>query len=193
MSKQKKLEVNTSDAEKITGYKSQHLNRLVKQGILTKSRYGKWDLQKLFTELYEYKLKLETEPLLEKLKTFQEQDPEYRLKKIKADEAEYDFQIKQKTLLHERDVLDFLRKFGALIVKEFEPVGRECQAKFKYLKDDVEKIDEVVKIKDKTLDAIAATNINTLLPDTMGNPAIDVIKNRKRISPKLKTKTGSKN
>lgn len=110
-----------------------------------------------------------------------------------AKKEEFELEKYVGNLLYTNDVLDFLRKFGSLIVKEFESIGRECQARFKYLKDDVEKIDEVVKIKDKTLDAIATTNINSLLPDSIGNPAASAIKNRKRISRKLKTKAGSKN
>lgn len=188
----KKFSITTKEAIEITGYTSQRLNQLVKEEVITKAKHGCWDIKKLFSEVSAHKIKLAIDPFQKELVKLRESDPEYRLKKIKADDAEYDLMIKQKKLLYDNDILDFLKKFGVLIVKEFEPIGRECTSQFKYLKDDTEKIDVVVKIKDNTLDRIASTNINTLLPDIFRNSAADSIKNRKRISGKSKTKTDSK-
>lgn len=189
----KKLTVSTKEAIKITGYTSQRLNQLVKEEVLSKEKHGDWNLQKLFRDVCNHKIKLAIDPFQKELQKYRAHDPEHRMKIIKADNAEYDLQIKQHKILHVESIRDFLKKIGSLIVKEFEPIGRECQARFKYLIDDVEKIEEIVRLKDKTLDAIANTNINSLLPDTFGNPTGDVIKNRKRTTAQHKTKTGSKN
>ncbi len=92
--------VSTAELAKVLGLTRQMLNKLSREGILSKVGKGKWALEIVFAEFMKYKIELATKPLEEKItKIRNSKDPDTRLRSAKADLMEIKLLEKQKELI----------------------------------------------------------------------------------------------
>ena len=92
--------VSTTELEKICCLSRQMLNKLARDGVLSKEAKGKWDIVKVLPEFIEYKIELATNPLIEKLELFEDaNNPKARLQNASAAIKEAELLEKQKKLV----------------------------------------------------------------------------------------------